>query len=99
MFATIISACNPSSEGGKEAGVPAGAPVGEKIYKTNCITCHGLRGDMGASGALNLKVSQLTLDDRINVITNGRNAMTPFKNLLSPDEIKAVAEYTFKLKQ
>ncbi|GJM36506.1 MAG: hypothetical protein DHS20C18_55070 [Saprospiraceae bacterium] len=74
-------------------------PDGEKIYKQYCITCHGLYGDMGASGAFNLTTSALSLDERVLVITNGRNVMTPFKDLLSEEKIKAVAEYTLKLKK
>ncbi|MCB0634704.1 MAG: cytochrome c [Saprospiraceae bacterium] len=76
---------------------PAAAPDGEKIYKTNCIACHGLYGDMGASGAFNLQESELTVDQRVEVITNGRNAMAAWGSLLKPEEIKAVAEYTMTL--
>jgi mono/diheme cytochrome c family protein len=71
---------------------------GEKIYKQYCVACHGVYGDMGASGAFNLKESKLSLDEKVTVITNGRNTMTPFKGLLSEAKIKAVAEYTEKLK-
>lgn len=71
---------------------------GEKVYKQYCITCHGLYGDMGASGAFNLVTSELTVDQRAEVITNGRNLMTPFKSLLDEEKIKAVAEYTMTLK-
>ncbi|MCB0571251.1 MAG: c-type cytochrome [Phaeodactylibacter sp.] len=73
-------------------------PDGEKVYKTYCITCHGLYGNMGGGGAFNLQVSKLSVEERVLVITNGRNAMTPFKTLLSPKEIEAVAAYTLKLK-
>jgi len=72
---------------------------GEKVYKQYCVTCHGVYGDMGASGAFNLTESKLTIEEKINVITNGRNTMTPFKGLLSEAKIKAVAEYTEKLKK
>ena len=72
---------------------------GEKVYKQYCVTCHGVYGDMGASGAFNLTETKLTLDEKIEVITNGRNTMTPFKGLLSEAKIKAVAEYTEKLKK
>ncbi len=72
---------------------------GEKVYKQYCVTCHGVYGDMGASGAANLTETKLTLDEKIAVITNGRNTMTPFKGLLSEAKIKAVAEYTEKLKK
>jgi mono/diheme cytochrome c family protein len=73
-------------------------PDGAKIYKTYCVACHGLYGNMGASGAHNLQESELSLEERIEVITNGRNTMTPYKSLLSEDKIKAVAEYTLTLK-
>ena len=73
--------------------------VGKKIYKQYCITCHGLYGDMGASGAANLTESKLSLDERIQVITNGRNTMAAFKSLLNEDKIKAVAKYTQELKK
>jgi mono/diheme cytochrome c family protein len=72
-------------------------PDGEKIYKTYCVTCHGLYGDMGASGAANLTESKLSVDERITVITNGRGAMTAFESLLDKKEIKAVAKFTMTL--
>ena len=72
---------------------------GKKIYRQYCITCHGVNGDMGASGAFDLTTSKLTLDEKIAVITNGRNTMTPFKGLLSEAKIKAVAEFTETLQK
>ena len=71
---------------------------GQQLYKTYCISCHGVNGDMGGSGAFDLTVSPLTVDQRVEVITNGRNAMTPFKTLLPPSKIRALAEYTMQLK-
>ncbi|MEM1119830.1 MAG: cytochrome c [Bacteroidota bacterium] len=72
---------------------------GKKIYKRYCVTCHGVYGDMGANGAFNLTESKLTVAEKISVINNGRNTMTAFKGLLSDAKIKAVAEYTEKLKE
>ena len=74
------------------------APDGEKIYKQYCVVCHGIAGDMGASGAFNLTETELSIEEKMVVITNGRNTMTAFGSLLEEDEIKAVAEYTEKLK-
>lgn len=54
---------------------------------------------MGANGAFNLTESKLTVAEKISVINNGRNTMTAFKGLLSDAKIKAVAEYTEKLKE
>lgn len=105
FIAAIIIACGStddkkSSKSTSTASAKAeNKPDGEKIYKTYCVTCHGVRGDMGASGAFNLTTSVLTLEERIEVITNGRNTMTPFKSLLDEEKIKAVAEFTMTLKK
>lgn len=104
---TLIWACSnseASNKGSKASSekVTADTPKkvdGEKIYRQYCVTCHGLYGDMGASGAFNLTTSNLSVEERINVITNGRNAMTGFKTLLNEEKIKAVAEYTLELKK
>ena len=72
---------------------------GKKIYRQYCVTCHGVNGDMGASGAFDLTTSKLTLDEKIAIITNGRKTMTPFKGLLSEAKIKAVAEFTETLRK
>ncbi len=73
-------------------------PDGGAIFRQNCITCHGADGKLGLSGAKDLSVSELPLDSRIQIITNGKNLMTPFKALLNEAEIKAVAEYTLTLR-
>ena len=69
-----------------------------KIFKLNCQLCHGANGKLGANGSKNLQISPLTMDERISVITNGKGTMMPYKDVLSKEEIKAIAEYTFKLK-
>lgn len=103
--AAFIYACGGSEaeESSSAANTASAEPKtevdGAKIYKQYCVACHGLYGDMGASGAFNLKESTLSLEERIQVITNGRNAMTPFKSLLSEEKIKAVAEYTMTLSE
>lgn len=70
---------------------------GEKIYKKNCVICHGTRGDMGASGAHNLTESILPLAERIAIVTKGRNTMVGFEAILNEDEIAAVAKYSMSL--
>ena len=99
---TVFACGNGSEDKPKQTAQsqPAKKKVdGEKIYKNYCVTCHGLYGDMGASGAHDLTKSELNLDERVAVITKGRNTMTPFEGLLSEEKIKAVAEYTLKLKK
>ncbi|WP_020536592.1 c-type cytochrome [Lewinella cohaerens] len=104
LIATFIYACGGSdsaneTSGAQEATTATPQVDGKKIYKQYCVTCHGLYGDMGASGAFNLTTSELPVDERIVVITKGRGAMTPFENLLDADEIAAVAAYTLELKK
>jgi mono/diheme cytochrome c family protein len=106
-LAAFVIACGNSSEEKTPASSTASAEKkeapkaidGSKIYKQYCVTCHGLYGDMGASGAFDLTTSALTVEERVAVISNGRNTMTPFKDLLSPEKIQAVAEYTLTLKK
>ena len=95
------SGSESTSDSSSTASTAEATPAidGKKIYKQYCVTCHGLYGDMGASGAFNLTTSELSVDERVQVITNGRNTMTPFKTLLSEEKIKAVAEYTLELKK
>ncbi|MBC6996380.1 cytochrome c [Neolewinella lacunae] len=73
----------------------------KKIWKVRCIACHGLYGDMGTNGAANLQESEKPLEYRINIIKNGseNGVMTPFGDILSEDEIKAMAEYTMTFKK
>ena len=105
-LAAIIYACggessstNTDTNQGADATADATPkPNGEKIYKQYCVACHGLYGDMGASGAYDLTSSALTVEERITVITNGRNTMTAFEAILEEEEIAAVANYTLTLK-
>lgn len=102
LLTTFYLACSPSTDkgGASDSGTASSPKVdGEKIYKTYCVTCHGLYGDMGGSGAFDLTKSALSLEERINVITNGRNAMTPFKALLNEEKIESVAKYVETLKK
>ena len=92
LLATILLFSNMTVE-----NVPTQKEDGEKIFKQYCVTCHGLRGDMGVSGAANLIESKLKVEERIKVITNGRNNMASFKALLNKEKIKAVAQYTMTL--
>ena len=69
-------------------------PEGKEIYKRFCVACHGQNGELALNGAKKFPESILSVDERVLVITNGRNMMTPFKGLLKKEEIEAVATYT-----
>lgn len=74
------------------------APDGMAVFRKNCITCHGADGKLGLNGAKDLSASTISVEERIEIITNGKKLMTPFKAVLSVEEIKAVASYTMTLK-
>jgi len=100
FVAALIFSCgseekpaNSSSSNKKELSATK-APDGKKIFKIRCVVCHGLYGDMEVNGAKNLNLSTLTHTERVEIITNGKNVMTPFKGVLSEEEIAAVAQYT-----
>ncbi|GAB3530901.1 hypothetical protein GCM10027443_12300 [Pontibacter brevis] len=69
------------------------------IYTQVCANCHGEDGAKGLGGAALLTQSQLTLNDRINVIENGRGLMPAFGDQLTPQEAEALAAYTITLKK
>ena len=73
-------------------------PNGPAIFRQNCVVCHGNDGKLGLNGAKDLSQSTLSLQERILVITHGRNAMAPWEGLLSAAEIEAVADFTRQFK-
>ncbi len=86
----LLYACTSNSSPKQEAS-------GKELFRQNCVICHGIQGDLMTNGAKNLSLSEMALDERILVITNGRNVMTGFGSKLSTDEIQKVARYTMNL--
>lgn len=74
---------------------------GKVVYneKTNCTSCHGADGALQMGGAKNLQTSELSDTEIIEVISNGKNSMVAYKELLSEDEIKAAAAYVKTLRK
>ncbi len=96
LFALGLAACGDS-----EPQTTAGprekttfAPDGMAVFRKNCVACHGAAGNLGLNGSKDLTMSILPLEERINIITNGKKMMTPFGKVLTPEEISAVAIYT-----
>lgn len=67
------------------------------IFRRNCVVCHGADGKLGLNGAKDLSLSPRPLAERIEIITHGKNLMTPFGAILSKTEIEAVATYSLSL--
>lgn len=100
LFLGMISSIIACEQGPKAIKRPAKTSEvsGFKIFKQYCKTCHGADGSLGLNGAKDLRISGLSIEQRIETITNGKGVMTPFETILTAEEIKAVAEYTTTLK-
>ena len=85
--------------GGGDGASKETIAAGKTIYKTYCVACHGVDGKLNLNGAKDFTQSTLALDERKSIITNGKGLMTPFKEVLKPEEIDAVAAYTMELSQ
>lgn len=70
-----------------------------KIYKLNCVSCHGPDGDMAFNGASNLVTSTLSKEETIQVITKGRKTMMAYGNILGKEKIEAVTDYIMQLRK
>lgn len=88
------------------AEAPNGNPdAGKKIYKTNCVTCHGAQGKGDGPLARNLVPPPSNLAGKAAaaknteeweaIIRDGKpgTAMPPWKGSLSPQQIQDVLAY------
>ncbi len=76
---------------------------GAKIFSDNCKVCHGMDGKKQLAGAKDLSISTLTLDQRIQQITNGKvsgkTVMPGYTGLLTEAQIREVALYLDSIKK
>jgi ABC-type amino acid transport substrate-binding protein len=83
---------------------PAAAPLGPNLraarttYLTQCSQCHGTDAT-GTAAAANLRAFKGSEDDFVRTVRNGRpgTAMTPWKGLISDDDIRDIARYINQL--
>jgi mono/diheme cytochrome c family protein len=95
ILAAFVLACGAAD--GHARGESTSSEV-EDLYRKYCTLCHGNDGKKGFNGAGDLTKSTLLLDERVVLIREGKGMMTPFRELLDEEQIRAVAEYTLKLK-
>lgn len=96
-FFLIVSVCTILVACSNDSGTK-GPVDGKVLFMSKCMICHGADGRMGLNGAMSLPESNLTLDQRMGVVRNGRKIMPAFSSILSPEEIEAVAKYTLTFK-
>ncbi|MGB0930720.1 MAG: c-type cytochrome [Chitinophagales bacterium] len=72
--------------------------LGKKIYKQYCALCHGKDGKLGVNGAGDLTASTISEAEVTTRIQKGKGLMTPFEEILSETQIKAVTEYVMAMR-
>lgn len=93
----LILACQNGQKGNEES---SNAEINvKKLFKIHCVLCHGVDGTLQMNGAKDLTKSPLTLLERKEIITRGKNTMTAFGDILSKKEIEALAKYTLNIKK
>ena len=71
---------------------------GGELYSQKCTACHGDDGNLGIGGAKKISESTLSQVEREELISNGKKTMPAFKDQISSEEIKKIAEYTLTMK-
>jgi len=66
---------------------------GKEIFEDKCALCHGSDGKLGLSGAKDLSLTQLDHAGIAEIISNGKNAMASYKEVLTPGQIDALSSY------
>ena len=97
LFFLFVIAAACGGEAPKDDSANVSAEDGEKIFMQYCLLCHGADGKLGVNGAKDITVSKLTFNERVALIKNGKNIMTPFEGILSEEEMKAAAKYSMTL--
>lgn len=76
-----------------KAGSQIVAVNGKEIFEDKCTLCHGDNGKLGANGAKDLSVTALDHKGIVAVVSNGKNTMAAYKDVLTKEQIDAVASY------
>lgn len=95
-----VAAC----AGGSAVPVPADPTLakGQELYNARCAACHGTRGQgVSAPQLIGIATKYPDIDKQLAVISDGVKGtqMPAWKDSLTPEEIRAIAQYTRTLQQ
>jgi alcohol dehydrogenase (cytochrome c) len=89
----LPSRFNPARAIPVPEGRAANLENGRTIFMQSCQYCHGAAGEGGQGGGMQLTTTKLSLQELMNVLGAGRNAMPAFSTMLSADDIHDAASY------
>ena len=72
---------------------PTGQVSTDVLYGRKCAVCHGREGNAMASGSPDLTKSTLSKEMIIATITQGKGKMPSQKDVLTKEEISALADF------
>jgi len=101
VFAATIAlaACGTAAQNESAAATASGEPRDISVlYEQRCATCHGKNGNMGMGGAKKLTESEATKEEIIGQVRYGKGTMPPFGEMLSAEEIEAMADFVIRLR-
>jgi cytochrome c6 len=101
----LVLAQQPSSKEPAQAKQGKAVPPGQKIFEENCMRCHAVDGSSNTFIGHRWKIPDLRSDavqklspeQRIEIITEGKERMPAQKNKLTADEIRRVESYVREL--
>jgi mono/diheme cytochrome c family protein len=71
---------------------------GGELYAKHCVACHGNDGKKMLAGAYDLSASTKNQTEIVAIITNGKESMQAYGNLLSASEIDEVSKFVLSLR-
>ncbi len=93
FFLIIVSFGLAQKAKNATAGASFTVATGKQIFEEKCTLCHGNDGKLGVNGAKDLSSIQLNHLSIIEIISNGKNGMAAYKEVLTPKQIEEVASY------
>jgi mono/diheme cytochrome c family protein len=94
VFVALLLLKQPESP---KAASSAGNGSGAAIFDSQCARCHGANGEGGIGPKLDggaVTRAFRTADEELVVVTYGRRGMPAFEKRLSPEQLRAVVDYT-----
>ena len=83
------------AQSGAEAATPPPVAEGRQIFDSACVACHGYDGRGGYGGGVALdQVRDVAMI--YATVTDGRGNMPPLGELLTPEQIRTVADFIVK---
>ena len=94
VFVALLLLKQPESH---SAASSAGNAPGAAIFDSQCARCHGANGEGDIGPKLNggaVTRAFPTADEELVVVTYGRGGMPAFDKQLSPEQLRAVVDFT-----